>query len=348
MKTMVWMAVAGVIWTCWGCKDENGVKKGKDEPWVVEIKSFEGDELKVSDILARIDTVELYTDGKAMASIGDLCFLDSMVYILDASKAVSAFNLRTGRLCKQIRTVGRGHNEYIMPNTIASGGGRVHLMDFSGRCILSYDADLNLLHRTPVDFMMHDIIPVDDGFLLSNSSPGDREELIIHTDTSGKVLGKFLSADLSQAIWPVGKPFIRNPKGDVFLKAPFSNGIYVWRDTVLVLAYRADYGSLTPEQGREAEDFLSAGKVGTFHDFLTSDRWLGIFEYADEVYCHMESLSDGQFHLQGKLVRDVPGFYPQWQYGEALVGVVHGDDYGSEAKLQETRLGAILFFYYLK
>ena len=53
---------------------------------------------------------------------------------------------------------------------------------------------------------MHDIIPVDDGFLLSNSSPGDREELIIHTDTSGKVLGKFLSADLSQAIWSVGKP----------------------------------------------------------------------------------------------------------------------------------------------
>ena len=79
MKTMVWMAVAGVVWTCWGCKDENGVKKGKDEPWVVEIKSFERDELKVSDILARIDTVELYTDGKAMASIGDLCCLDSMV-----------------------------------------------------------------------------------------------------------------------------------------------------------------------------------------------------------------------------------------------------------------------------
>ena len=122
----------------------------------------------------------------------------------------------------------------------------------------------------------------------------------------------------------------------------------VWRDTVPVLAYRADYGSLTPEQGREAEDFLSAGKVGTFHDFLTSDRWLGIFEYADEVYCHMENLSDGQSHLQGKLVRDVPGFYPQWQYGEALVGAVHGDDYGSEAKLQETRLGAVLFFYYLK
>ena len=95
--------MAGVVWTCWGCKDENGVKKGKDEPWVVEIKSFERDELKVSDILARIDTVELYTDGKAMASIGDLCFLDSMVYILDASKAVSAFNMRTGRLYKQIR-----------------------------------------------------------------------------------------------------------------------------------------------------------------------------------------------------------------------------------------------------
>ena len=95
--TMGWMAVAGVVWTCWGCKDENTVKKGKDEPWVVEIKSFERDELKVSDILARIDTVELYTDGKAMASIRDLCFLDSMVYILDASKAVSAFNLRTGR-----------------------------------------------------------------------------------------------------------------------------------------------------------------------------------------------------------------------------------------------------------
>ena len=224
----------------------------------------------------------------------------------------------------------------------------MHLMDFSGRCILSYDADLNLLHRTPVDFMMHDIIPVDDGFLLSNSSPGDREELIVHTDTSGKVLGKFLSADLSQAVWPVGKPFIRNPKGEVFLKAPFSNDIYVWRDTVPVLAYRADYGSLTPEQGREAEDFLSAGKVGTFHDFLTSDRWLGFFEYADEVYCHMESLPDGQSHLQGKLVRDVPGFYPQWQYGEALVGAVHGDDYGCEAKLQETRLGAVLFFYYLK
>lgn len=179
-----------------------------------------------------------------MASIGDLCFLDSMVYILDASKAVSAFNLRTGRLCKQIRTVGRGHNEYIMPNAIASGGGRVHLMDFSGRCILSYDADLNLLHRTPVDFMMHDIIPVDDGFLLSNSSPGDREELIIHTDTSGKVLGKFLSADLSQAIWPVGKPFIRNPKGDVFLKAPFSNGIYVCRTTVsgrIIISYAATW-----------------------------------------------------------------------------------------------------------
>ena len=97
---------------------------------------------------------------------------------------------------------------------------------------------------------MHDIIPVDDGFLLSNSSPGDREELIIHTDTSGKVLGRFLSADLSQAVWPVGKPFIRNPKGEVFLKAPFSNDIYVWRDTDPVLAYRADYGSLTPEQGR--------------------------------------------------------------------------------------------------
>lgn len=108
MKTMVWMAVAGVVWTCWGCKDENGVKKGKDEPWVVEIKSFERDELKVSDILARIDTVELYTDGKAMASIGDLCFLDSMVYILDASKAVSAFNLRTREIMQADTDGGTG------------------------------------------------------------------------------------------------------------------------------------------------------------------------------------------------------------------------------------------------
>lgn len=47
----------------------------------------------------------------------------------------------------------------------------MHLRDFSRRCTSPYDADLNLLHRTPVDFMMHDIIPVDDGFLLSNSSP---------------------------------------------------------------------------------------------------------------------------------------------------------------------------------
>ena len=91
---------------------------------------------------------------------------------------------------------------------------------------------------------------------------------------------------------------------------------------------------------------LSTELIALYRDIANSNQHF--FEYADEVYCHMENLSDGQSHLQGKLVRDVPGFYPQWQYGEALVGVVHGDDYGSEAKLQETRLGAVLFFYYLK
>ena len=45
MKTMVWMAVAGVVWTCWGCIADNGVKIGKDDPSVVEFTSFERDEL---------------------------------------------------------------------------------------------------------------------------------------------------------------------------------------------------------------------------------------------------------------------------------------------------------------
>ncbi len=105
---MVWMAVAGVIWTCWGCKDENGVKKGKDEPWVVEIKSFEGDELKVSDIFGTYRYSGVVYGWEGHGFDRRFVFLDSMVYILDASKAVSAFKPAYRRLCKQIRTVGRG------------------------------------------------------------------------------------------------------------------------------------------------------------------------------------------------------------------------------------------------
>lgn len=331
------------------CGDKPVNPNGTDEAVVVSMDGFEDVVLADSDIYSRIDTIELQTGRQVMSRVMDVCFIDSVLYVLDEASAVWAFSYPSGDLITRIRKVGNGHGEYNSPFVMTPGDSLLYLLDTGQRKVLAYDRSLEYKFSFRIDFLALDFIKVPGGFLFCNLVATEHLHRFIHTDEKGVVQKSYLPSGMELDLGTGCKIFVRDGKGRVFFSEPFSNDFYRWTDSGPVLACRTDYGRLSRKEvvKRSSEVGLSDVAYNT-HFFVADGHWINGFCCEEKTYFSFLDLEDG-VHLQGAIdtTAAVP-LHPLWQHGDDLMLVFLTDEWDKWKPKSGSLCGAVLLKYRLK
>jgi hypothetical protein len=134
---------------------------------VITVTDF-SKELSLSEVISDIDIVALQTDSFALGEISDLCFCDSVVYVVDKlSGSISSFNKKNGRNITFITQSGLGPNEYVDPIAIDCRMEEIFVLDRANKIIV-YDRDLNPIKTIKLENMPFDFVATNDGFVIRN------------------------------------------------------------------------------------------------------------------------------------------------------------------------------------
>ncbi|MCD8235498.1 MAG: 6-bladed beta-propeller [Prevotellaceae bacterium] len=268
----------------------------------------------------------VYIHGQEfLAEPKDLCFEDTLCYILDVNLSVSCVNLNSGEIIRQIHTIGNGHHEYIMPQALCSYGGFVYLLDIAKRNIIKYDRMLTPISSFTTDYTAWDFIKTDSGFLFLSLTDNQGTE-IVYSDEDGKKACSFAASDILLDSTLGSKSFTRNKKGEIYLKNPFEDDIYRWNKELLKpeLAYRIDYSSHGISQTlKKGSDILFSDKYHT-DTFFASENGI-FFSYINADSRFYASYNNRKDRMNAGAVSPSPDnipFYPRWQHGDLLVGIM--------------------------
>ena len=105
----------------------------------IKIDKYEHRTIDLSSFIANVDTVSLFMDDYLIAPIKDVAMNDSIIYILDNMKSISAFSTFTGNILGYWKKEGLGPGEYIAPQAIVFDNEMLYVLDLHGQCVLSYD-----------------------------------------------------------------------------------------------------------------------------------------------------------------------------------------------------------------
>lgn len=281
----------------------------------------------------------VYIHGqKLLAEPKDLCFEDTLCYILDANLSVSCVSLNSGKIIKQIHTPGNGHHEYIMPQALCSYGGFVYLLDIAKRNIIKYDRMLTPISSFTTDFTAWDLIKTDSGFLFLSLTDNQGTE-IVYSNEEGEKAYSFAASDIVADCTPGNKSFIRNKKGEIYLKNPFENDIYRWNEELLKpeLAYRIDYGSNGISQTlKKGSDILFSDKYRTDTFFASENDMFFSYINADSRFYASYNIRENHVNAGAANLspdNNIP-FYPRWQHGDLLVGIMPYEEINPENTVQ--------------
>lgn len=296
----------------------------------IDITCFDETSVFLNDVQKKKNVKAVHVYGQnLMAEPKDLCIEDTLCYILDANFSISCVNLNNGEIVKQIRTLGNGHNEYIMPQALSCHEGFVYLLDLAKRNVVKYDSQLTPVSNFPTDFTAWDFIKTDKGFLFLSLNDNQGTE-IKYTDHEGKEVSSVLVSEIVLDDAPAGNCFIRNEENEIFLKSPFGNDIYKWDEESLepTLVYTIDYH----EHGISRDQ--KEGSAIVFSDKYHTDTFFASAKTIAFSYINMESRFYGSYDIQDKHINmgtanspsDSIPFYPRWQTGNYLVGITSCED----------------------
>ena len=191
MKRIIKIALVVVISFLFSCKGKQMKIEGEEVSCEIKIDKYEHRTIDLSSFIANVDTVSLFMDDYLIAPIKDVAMNDSIIYILDNMKSISAFTTFTGNILGYWKKEGLGPGEYIAPQTIVFDNEMLYVLDLHGQCVLSYDYDFNFNKKIAIGFPAMDFIAVSDGFLFYNLNPMGVFKEIVHTDMDGNVLNSF-------------------------------------------------------------------------------------------------------------------------------------------------------------
>lgn len=281
----------------------------------------------------------VYIYGKELlAEPKDLCFEDTLCYILDANFSVSCVNLNSGEIIRQIHTPGNGHYEYIMPQALCCHDGFIYLLDVSKRNIIKYDRQLNPVSSCTTDFTAWNLMKINDGFLFLSLMDGQNGTEFIYTDDNGKKLASFVASDILFDSVSQSENFVRNKKGEIYFKSPFENDIYRWNEELLQpeLAYRINYGDNGISQ------MVKMGSEILFSDKYHTDTFFSTENNVFFSYINLDSRFYASYDVKEKRVTagavkpssgNIP-FYPRWQHEDLLVGIMPCEEPEQENAVQ--------------
>lgn len=182
-------------------------------------------------LTVQYDTLKLLTGDKILGEVTDISASDSCLFVLDESSAIWKFSLKSGEATGYLSATGHSRDEYIMPFAIVCRAGKLYVLDFAGRGILAYDADLKFVDRTEIDCAAMDFAVVEDGFLIYDMDAAGETGCIIYIDRQGNLKGRYLPAEKEHSAMMTNRVFSESDDNCVYYLEPMSNRMYVWNGT---------------------------------------------------------------------------------------------------------------------
>lgn len=327
----------------------NEYAKDNDRGDVIMIDDIGSQKIRMSDVVEEVKVFKLETDSLLIGEIGDLCVYDSIMFFFDRL----TWNLTTYDLQKQsvIRTInnrGNGPFEYVRPHALSIDKNNLFLLDSSTRKIICYNHYLEPENEIHLSFTASDFVKVSDGFLLCSVLPEPSLDFykIIYVGMDGKMKDSYIHTH--RYGMTLGKNFVQDENGDVYVSTPYSNQIYRWNNGSLHGYCYTDYGKFNIPEDDEIED-LSYYDTDYIHNnifFVTSTYFINGFLYADRIHYHIRENVTG--HSFCGIVEDEENglpFFPRWQYGNNLIGQCRWEELSlQDSEFQGMDALTILFF----
>lgn len=299
----------------------SGLKNVDNAATVLSVSDYEGNTISGSDFIHKIDSVTLRTDkGLYLSTVRDICMNDSSLFILDMSKSIFRFNVRTGLQQSHAKRIGHGKGEYVEPVALTCCDDTLFVLDIQGRTIQCYDFDLKPLGIITLDFNALDISKTQDGFLLFNPNPHGNLHRIVHTDSHGKTVGSFIESDVALDLLMTTHLFSEDGKGKTYFCDPTSNNIYIWDNGTLSEAFKLDYGT-EEKQAKQSSEIYSSQKASTYNSLFTSKYIITQFEANRFIHTYIYNKATGESKSGTVRTQTAYPFMPKLVYGDCLAGV---------------------------
>lgn len=294
------------------------------------IENFDGKDLEVEKHFLKVELLPLQLDtSRFIGKAKDVCMIGDTVFLLDEMTAtIYSFDRKDGKCLHAVCKRGNGPNEYINPTALSVNADNLYVLDMPTSRIIAFDKNLNAVGNIALDFPAFDFIALDTGFLLYNLAPTEEKGKFVHINVKGTYINSFLPVAQENAfsgmIGGVGKYFLKNRKSEVFAFESYGDVVYKWEDELLKPICRIDFGKL----GVPAD--IDKNKVNLFEEpyafvgnvFVLQDLFVSSFFYKSKRYYGVVPLSGKE--LMAGTTKDgryqIP-FFPQWQYGDELIGI---------------------------
>lgn len=262
-----------------------------------------------------------------VAGVGDLCLIDSNLYLLDDQQmSLSKFTYPGGEVVNTIKAFGGGPEEYIQPTMLATDGASLFLLDFAGSAILEYDKGLRFVRKIKLESPVNDFVCVPEGFLCFNSWMGGEACPVVVYNKEGEVQQRINFKRPVAAYGAKGKVFFED-QGQVYFRPFFCDTVYQYQPEALELSSVAllDFqDKAIPSDFDFQNDVFESPYAVATHVFAAGGYWVISYVSGGSRYYALANAAGGKsdsYRFDGKRGEV---FFPQWKIGDGLATVVLG------------------------
>ncbi len=294
------------------------------------IENYENKVYDFASMASDVDTAYFYLSENALpiSMITKAFATDKSLYIIDASNTIHVFDVASGELLNQIRTIGHAPNEYLGADAVTGYNDSVFVLDRNQRCITTYDANLNFIQKTKLDFVPMDVLAINGGFLFSRFDVDEDKNRFLLTSRNGKVIKSFVSPNSIGDRITTTSSFAYNHSDDaVYLHEPMSKHIYKFEKGDANLFYEIDLSN----------------KDALMQDvFVTESNVICNFLYGGRLYTCIHSIDSGETTTGGLDLNSGRPFFPMCQVADKLIGIYHTNELDELPNWETTKQNSAL------
>lgn len=295
-----------------------GCSNRTDNGKYIVIEKCNGTPVDFSFLANKVDTIGLtFTNGSYVSMIKDVCFNDSLVYVADFSNSLSVFNMKSGKMIKQIHSLGHGKGEYTEITSISTISHEVFLLDQQSMSIFVYNQYLDFIRIVKIPFPAIDFEAITSGFLFYNMNANSQLHRIVYTDRYGDVKKSYL--DMKPLPEHLHMPHFLSKLNDetVYIDDFQSNSIYKWKNGDVKKVFTYKDNCVKNEYERT---------MGNKCSFVTTDKVVTSFVFNRKKYYNVYEANHNKSTTGIFDITSGRPFSPMSQHADVLVGLYSKED----------------------
>lgn len=260
----------------------------------------------------------LRIDSIPFVSIVDYTVSGSCCFIMGEDGIFLSVDLLSGEilLCKKMK--GRARNEFISPSCITSDSSQIYVFDEGKMEIVTLNKDFTYNTSVSVPYLIpSSFIKVDKGFLCYQLGNGAK---CYYVNDVGKLKYEKCFDIIEHNIVNNSNVFVKDEKGDVYVKGDYSDTIYVWSINSLKPSYILSYGEKKNDSSIKKSSEIEESTVQYTRRFFVMPNKL-LTTYRDgrvERYCLYDKKS-AKIKVGKPPKKETIPFNPEKQFEKVLI-----------------------------